>query len=240
MEAHGLYFLLDYYAHRKGRVVWVDLGCGNGIALRQAKKWFTGAYGAERLSAIGYDILPFDSFEYKYRTQDNKKGHSGNYYYFKDDLDPKYEPQIFTEDITTASFPETPDIITCFQVLQWTTNPLEIFANAASQMGSGSVFNVFGLDNIFYENDRYSDQRDYLFRKIAIEKCGLPGFDFVYPRDVYSIPSSPEFLIRNSDAVSDFTFGFTHHSSKNPWDNMRDDYYRWFNSFYTKPNNQKR
>lgn len=222
LDERGIFHLFDYFLSKNGRVVWIDLGCGNGVALRQAKKHFKeSGLGMERLIAIGYDLLPVDMFEYQYRRRESPKNYSD------DDFNQEFEPTMLQENIRDAIFPETPDIVTCLQVLQWTEHPLEILANAAPQVPEGAFMNFSGLSRSVCHSDC-----GVLFHS----STGIRIRGFIIPKiDTFSgsLPE-PSVMIRNGEPVSDFMFGLKRVGSRHEWNMFREEYRRDFCTYYAE------
>jgi hypothetical protein len=201
LEKRGIFAAFDHFLERKERVVWVDLGCGNAIALRQAKKYFEQTRrGIANLTAIGYDVLPVDMDEYlRYARAMPKR-------YDPSDWDGKYAPEIRNEDIHHAVFPEPPDIVTCIQVLQYSQTPLQIFSNAAKQLREGAVLLIPNMNVIRHSAPGNSQK---LIDRM-MKQGQIPGFRFLYkPRAALQRPDTL-LMERTSEPIEDFTFGFVH------------------------------
>lgn len=223
LDEKGIYFLFEKFMRKNGRVVWVDLGCGNQIAQRQAKKHFKEkGYGLDNLVAIGYDALPFDKFEYDYRKNDKGDGYSD------EDIDPEFQPTFIQADIKDVKFHEAPDIVTCLQVLQWAQYPLEVFANAASQVEKGAfmnfsqmdimLFEEWGMDGLCWNGFMHSGYFSH-----------VPGFDLVNS-DV-TLPS-PSIFIRTSEPLVDLCIEFERVKIVHEWDRWNERYARDFRTTY--------
>jgi len=160
----GINKILEDFILKQGHVVWVDLGCGNGAALRQGKEHLarTGTDPA-KLRAYGFDAMPIGLAKLREYMQRFPKEFS------KDILNPEYSPEFTQTDITDVRFPEKPDLITCHDVLFWTKDPLKVFLNAAKQANIGAWICLNRLDRISYSNTRSWSSSDYLFRKIFRE-----------------------------------------------------------------------
>ena len=211
-------------------MVLVDLGCGNAIAQRQGKKHFKEAgLGMERLVAVGYDLLPIDMFEYGHSRKQNPARYNG------DDFSPEFAPIILAKNIRRAIFLEAPDIVTCFQVVQWTEYPLEILANAASQVERGAVLNFTKLGNFTGYSRMKSriGKVDYIFHTSSEPDIHIRGFDIPLLDKSPSLPD-PLIMIRNGEHVEDFMFGLKRVGSRHEWDMKREDVEREFTTYYTK------
>jgi len=185
---------------RKGFAVWVDLGCMDGIALRSGKKYFDDmGYGANALHAYGYDVLPVDE-EFVRRLIERKPGK-----YPKELLDESYKPIIVRDDITTATFQEPPDLVTCVETMYYTRDPLAIFDNAARQAPIGAALCINGLYRIYSEvvGDNGRPGRINLFHRIMLDHEGLHGFS------VLNLPFNSEALVLiKGGEIEDYRYGF--------------------------------
>ncbi len=118
---------------KKPEVVWVDLGCGNGVALREGKMLLEGkGLDPVRLRTYGVDVLPFSEEEMQHYIRKFPEEYSDSM------MKPQYAPVFIQDDIHTVSFSEKPDLITASYVLAWTDDPVKILANALTQANSGA------------------------------------------------------------------------------------------------------
>lgn len=120
--------------------VYIDLGCGDGMALRDAKRIARKNEGSIR--TIGVDILEPDWELAKLKM---RRG--------ADPIDCQlaeedYAPELYEGDIDVFEFPEPADLVTLSSVLYWTGDPLQALANAASQVKVGGVLCANGLSAI--------------------------------------------------------------------------------------------
>ena len=132
-------------------LVWVDLGCGNEIALRQAKVFLErDGINPDRLKTYGVDLYPNDAgFGRDITPMMNlsPKEYSRNF------LDDTYAPVRLCGDITTVVFPEAPNLITAVQVLQWNKDPLTVFTNAVNQLELGGIIGLHNTGKIYFTDD---------------------------------------------------------------------------------------
>lgn len=143
-----LYGMKRSYLESNDELVWVDLGCGNEIAQRQAK-FFLKKDGIEpdRLIAYGVDLYPIDYgmdidvLKYKYPSE------------FPEVLGDVYAPIRVCEDITNVTFPEAPNLITGIEALQWTEDPLAVFTNAVNQLDLGGFIGLHNIVKIYFTDD---------------------------------------------------------------------------------------
>ncbi|MFH1174538.1 MAG: methyltransferase domain-containing protein [archaeon] len=196
----GMRKLIKDKLEQKKRIVWLDLGCGNGIALRMGKKYAEELNRKDDLLTIGVDTLPPDEEEVAYHV---KKWHRSFPTYV---LDEAYKPTFLQADIATVSFSELqaepPDIITCESVLFWTQDPLLVFANAAQQVQIRGTLCISQLtcmhytknpESIFYDRDLITEASRYT-------NGILPGF-------THHIPLTDTAVLTKT-AEKDFTYGF--------------------------------
>lgn len=181
--------LLDSIKQKRGKVVWADLGCGHAIALREGKQYFEEKGALEKLITRGYDAIPVNADVIKEGITKVGLG--------KGLIDRKYAPKIIQADIATAVFEEKPDLVTAVNVLFWTKDPLQVFANAARQMRTGGVICFNNLINIKI----YDSLDTNLFQAIIRSNNGLPGFKII-PTFGNSI------VARKVSEQKDYTYGF--------------------------------
>lgn len=195
----GILKILEDYYRQKGHVVWADLGAGNLVALRGGKRHFKYAgWDPKALRAYGYDALPVDEIKVRYLKIIRPSRIP------RDILDEEYRPIFSQEDISTVKFREKPDLITCIEILQYTEDPLKIFANAARQAPIGAILCFNALSSLLYTNDPSGDTyTTRLFRKITDQFDGVPGFKMYYLDRDYD-----NFILEKTEEIGDFSFGF--------------------------------
>jgi hypothetical protein len=200
----GIKRLLEDYIKQKGSVVWADLGCGNGIALRQGKIYLESiGIDPSKLHAYGYDALPPNRDEIKRQIMLYPKDY--NYQL----LLKRNEPIIKQMDIATVKFEEKPDIITAFDVLFWTKNPLKIFANAIKQSNLGATICLNRTEfmmRVYNPKDNHPEIN--IFEKICSNSSTSTGISAQYVSRQYAI-------LKKISENQDFTFGYKlHHRSQ--------------------------
>jgi len=141
------------------RAVFVDLGCGDEVALTEALR-LADILGRNNLRAIGVDVLPPDpkAIFFAYR---------------------EYQPEFQIADIDTFEFPEAADIVTLSNVLFWTGDPLRALANAAAQTKVGGVICAEALVRINETSEQH--KQEPLFQKrIAMHNGQFAGFQLLH------------------------------------------------------------
>ncbi|MBU2638769.1 MAG: class I SAM-dependent methyltransferase [Nanoarchaeota archaeon] len=183
--------LIMDYVQRQRHAVWVDLGCGHGIGLREGKKYLEEKGIGRRLRTYGYDALPNDTSTIGETTPD-----------VLELLAEKYAPVLIQGNMETAVFKEKPDIVTCVFALLWTKNPLRVFSNAATQANIGAVLCFNGMQFMHLpENNVFS----------MIRKTGsLPGFEII----TYT---GSKLVARKTQELDDFAYGFRLVSTCKDW-----------------------
>lgn len=195
----GLKKLIDQYIERQGQVVWVDLGCGNAVALRQGKMYLEDS-GRDPglLRAYGIDALPMDEAVIQ--------EHIENFplYFTERLLEERYKPIFRQADISDMVFEERPDIVTCSSVMQWVEDPLLVFENAARQAKVGATLCLDRLNRLYYSKDpTRSGYDNLLFTKM-----------FYYERNrremeiLSRVICGDGLIVRKTKEDVDFTFGF--------------------------------
>ena len=142
--------LIKEEIQRKGKVIFADVGMGMGVALSEAVIEFS-----PRLIGIGVDPVDWNG---------------------ENDLNKKHITFI-QSDARSVIFPEPPDIITSYAVLQYDENPIKAFEHLFNQLNEGGTLMV----NIILPDDRgtldaYLNMLDYLRRKAEVRwryGCGL-------------------------------------------------------------------
>jgi hypothetical protein len=144
----GLIKLLEDTIRNNGSAVWVDLGCGNGVALRQAKVALKEkGVDISKLRTIGIDLLPVDT--------NDLRSHIETYpNLYQDGLDSdEYAPEFIQGDMSSVRFPEEADIVTGVETLQWTNDPLAVIGNANKQLKINGVIGLNRTNNILYTDN---------------------------------------------------------------------------------------
>ncbi len=175
--------LLDNLIRKRGKAVWVDLGCGHAVALKEGKQYFRNRnVPLRKLRTYGYDAIPpailrtTEAMDWKYA---------------------KYAPKIIQADIENVVFEEQPDLITAVCSLFWTRDPLQVFANAARQAKKGAVLCFNNINRITTDDYLYGN----LFEKIISSNAGIPGFDVINL-------SNDAIVARKASNHKDYTYGF--------------------------------
>lgn len=197
----GIRNFLESCVRRKGYAVWVDMGSGNCMALREGKMYIESlGYDPKVLSTYGYDALPISESEQEIRVAMG----SMPLEFPPDVLKPKYAPKFCQADIATVKFPEKPDIVTSVEVLGYTEDPLGIFANAARQSPVGTIFCITDI----FENclTLYKDEKtDQLRCKRVIDKDDtVPGFSVMSWSDR---PCEGVVMVKELN-LKDYTYGY--------------------------------
>lgn len=138
---------------KQDKVVHVDLGCGDGVALTEALL-LADSLKRNNLRAIGVDILPPDrrAIFPPYR---------------------KYQPEFRKDNIDEFTFPEAADLVTLCYVLRWTRDPLCALVNAAAQTKVGGIVCANNIDRILDAKCNNLGLNDSLFYG---RREDFPGF----------------------------------------------------------------
>lgn len=193
-------------------VVWVDLGCGEAIALRQAKQHLIDiGYDPARLKAYGFDLLPVDEDEIRYHIENFPDGFDATL------LDERCKPILEQKDIHTVDFPEKADIVTCKEVLFWTRDALQVFSNAARQTKIGGILAFNRTRHLLYFDDPTSCVfQDVVFQ--MLDRDGISGLKLLY--------NGSDSLLAEKSSEQDFTFGLQlHHKTKRGQDGFNYGYH---------------
>jgi SAM-dependent methyltransferase len=135
---------------RKGSCVWVDLGCGNGIALRQAKIMLEkDGIDPDLLRTYGVDVLPSDLQEIEQDIHDQPDIFS------KELTGAKYSPMMIQADATQVDLKEKADLITAVEVTQWVKDPLELLRNAIFQLNEGGIIGFSKTRRLKYSGSEH-------------------------------------------------------------------------------------
>jgi hypothetical protein len=200
----GILKILENIVKKKGRAVWVDLACGNAVALREGRKYFHETYGdVDLLKAYGFDALRVEMG----RIREFMERHHNHYP--SDLLDPTYNPTFAQVDITDVKFPETPDLITCIEAVYYTNDPMEVIANATRQAQIGTTMCMTGLSRL-HLLDPGSDLFEFLFRKYLGKLDTLPGFETLGLTNI--MPD--DLILVKTEEIEDPKYGFTLAESK--------------------------
>ncbi|MFA6461920.1 MAG: methyltransferase domain-containing protein [Candidatus Woesearchaeota archaeon] len=178
---------------KKDTLFWVDLCCGNGIALSQGRIHLAEkGIDPNRLDILGYDVLG----ERRAEVEAEQKKFSD----LRDVLLPQYRPRIVVEDVHTATFPSAPDLVTAHVAMRWLDDPLIAFANAARQLKVEGYLAVHNIEDMYYQRkpDEKVDHYE-LFKYISWKYGGIPGFKIIRNGDCC--------LILQKMEEADFTFG---------------------------------
>lgn len=192
----GLKTILERRLSQQDSVVWVDLGCGNAVALTDAKIYLESrGIDPSRLKTYGFDALPIDEEEIERHIRDFPKEYSPLL------LEQRYRPVFQQEDITAVSFPERADIVTVNEVLFWTEDPLKIIANALAQAKIGALCCFNRVSNLLFsrEPDSHYFEND-LFRYMS-NRGNIPGFAIFHQ-------SSDLIILEKKEEIDDYQFGF--------------------------------
>lgn len=122
--------------------VYADLACGNGVALRLAKKEAQRAGMPKRIETFGIDALETDTDDIK-QLMTALPGQLP-----PDLLDPSYDPIFIEGDIETARLPKQPNLTTICEAIYYTRNPLEVLLNALAQTDNQGLVCVNGLSRL--------------------------------------------------------------------------------------------
>lgn len=147
---------LRFLLRSTGRAVFVDLGCGDMVALVDALKLSEQIDSKGSIRAIGVDVLP----AYPEAMAATNRG---------------FKPEFIRADIDDFQFPEKADLVTLSNVLLWTRDPLKALANAAAQTRVGGIICANAVEII---ND-LADEHPYdsPFAGVINRETGeLPGF----------------------------------------------------------------
>lgn len=181
----GLLKIIKDTIDRKGKAVWVDLGCGNGVALRDAKlKLEEAGYDPNSLITYGVDILPQNHKLIKEKILLKPKEYSPSL------LSKNYAPNFIKHDISSVLLPQNADLITSVHVLQWSNDPLKIFENAYNQLNPEGILILNHTRNIIYSKeitDSYkllNDSKNLLFNNIYKTKEDKKNVDVLISNEI--------------------------------------------------------
>jgi hypothetical protein len=185
----------EYYAHMDGRVVflgfmsqllkkrgpivWVDIGCGLSLALRQGKMildW--GGLDYTRLRTYGVDARSLNRSEMESAVEGAM---GGEYCVEREVLSKKYRPTLIKADAHYVKFPEKADLVTGVQVLQYCEDPLKVFANVMRQTNIGGLVSLCNFFGVMHRED---DERLFMEKTLPqqfydMQKERNLGFKFV-------------------------------------------------------------
>lgn len=166
----GLKTILERRLAQQESVVWVDLGCGNTVALTDAKIYLESkGIDPSRLKTYGFDALPIDEEEIERHIRDFPEEYSPLL------LEQHYRPVFQQEDISMVSFPEKADIVTVNEVLFWTEDPLKIIANALAQAKIDALCCFNRINNMLFSREPNSKYFDDSFFRYISDREGIPG-----------------------------------------------------------------
>lgn len=153
------------------RISYVDLGCGNGIAVRQAA---LAAFriGKSFFHAHGVDVLDRDGTP-NFLEAMIKVNSS---FYPKDLLNPLLNISFHKADIDDFVFPQKADLVTICHALMHTRDPLQTVINAAAQTERGGIICFNNLPRIHGVKESLHGS---LFDKVFGLKGGLSGFSTI-------------------------------------------------------------
>ncbi|MBW2992477.1 class I SAM-dependent methyltransferase [Candidatus Woesearchaeota archaeon] len=239
--SNGLMNTIRWHIGKKGYVVWTDLGCGNGIALREAKKTLEKE-GVDPgcLKTYGYDVLGFDTLDFVETFYSSKRRLD------EDLINNKYKPEIKKADISTVELNERPDIITLHNVLLWVKDPLKVFDNVAQHMPYGSVVFMNSTANMMlkgiedegglYINGEGESQDKNVFKQIISDNINIPGFDFVVPEspDIFHSGFKNRLGLVKKEEVPEFSKRYGLVERRPSWDRLTPNHGNGFYFYYTK------
>jgi anti-sigma regulatory factor (Ser/Thr protein kinase)/SAM-dependent methyltransferase len=134
-DEHPLVYLMKQMARPSGKAVWVDVGPGYGIALRQGK-----ALLGEKLVTYGVDPVDWDG----YLKRDAE---------LQNEVKARFGPDIFMsindfqridQRMESVILPEAADLITAYRSIQYSQNPLGTIRNLYNQLRPGGFLIVAG------------------------------------------------------------------------------------------------
>lgn len=184
--------LIEDLLNTTEQTVFVDFGCGDGLALRQflllAKS--LGKRGQAR--ALGVDLLEPNEDALKFHRKLSAE-----------DL----RPEVLHADIDTVNLLTVADLTTLCNTLLWTKNPLQALANAIVQTREGGLIGADWLERI-----KDSQTKPIFTTQFYRQgKCEIPGFEVL---NIVKSPVSRLVLrkttdIQNSEELFSRWFGVT-------------------------------
>lgn len=212
----GLKKLIRKKIERKGYCVWVDLGCGNTVALRQGKMYLESVgIDPSKLRTYGIDVLPIDNDALEWHMKMFPKEYSA---FLRDEL---YRPKFKTDDIETAKFTESADIVTGIEVLFWMQDPLKAVLNAYNQMNVNGILGFNRTSRIFYNDDGNTivyrcnlfDCRSPLYQEIK-KHCAIVDNSynytlFVQKKDEIKLETNIRLVNRSEGSAQGFSHMYT-------------------------------
>ena len=156
-EEYSLLKIIQKYIDQSSRAVWVDVGPGYGLALREGKKLF-----GDKLVTYGVD--PIDWAE-EIGSEDIQKYKA----MLGDDIfDEEYSYARVPQVMELASLPEEADIITFSRFLMYSNNPLKTIERFYNQLRVGGVLIV--MESFFAASSEGAD-----IKKLVIDSLRDQG-----------------------------------------------------------------
>lgn len=131
-----LYYLQAVAQIRKRNVIWVDLGGGIGLPMRQISH--DHAELASKLKMINVDLFDWQSrsdavelLEHVFRRV------------VPTVLEDVHAPELVVDDLTIATFGGKADLITSIESIQYVENKLKAVVNAYNQLEDGGILMVY-------------------------------------------------------------------------------------------------
>ena len=122
--------LNDKYAS-EGGLDWADMGAGQAVAMREAamRSRRVGSIAMQAVDLFGFDAIPVEDKE-RQQVIDQAG---------VDIWTPEYRPPLIQADAQTIQLEQAPQLITCFEGLQYIPDPLAAMCNWYNQLASGGL-----------------------------------------------------------------------------------------------------
>ena len=161
-KEHPLLEIMQEVIERSSRAVWVDVGPGYGLALRQGKKILGDGL-------VTYGVDPIDWLEEPHEKKEEEvqkyKALLGDDI-FGEAFSFTRIPQLMEH----ASLPEEADIVTISRTLPYSSNPLKTIENFYNQLRAGGVLIVIGSFFMVF-----SDGKD--IKRMMVDSLKSQGID---------------------------------------------------------------
>lgn len=155
------------------QVNWVDMGGGRALPMRQL-----GSLPdfKQRIKMTNVDLFNFGLEGLKPDELEYLKGLVPGM------TEPEAEPILITDNVETVKLPETADIITSVEVMQYLNNPLEAIANWYNQLADNGIIVVATEHNwtswIRYNRHSGINERNETPAKHLLEKLSRAGINY--------------------------------------------------------------
>ncbi len=128
-NAVSLESVLDKLTQQKeGKIQWVDMGGGRGLAMRQMALLpnLNGHVSMTNVDLVNFDLAGLDDSELSYLEQK-----------YPGVLKDEVRPRFIKGNVETIQLPEPADLITSIELMQYLDHPIAAFCNWYNQLADG-------------------------------------------------------------------------------------------------------